>query len=69
MLGANRMLGRCAMSTTLFTVLCWALQVLEIDRNAVGETCMRLLTPAAPAGAVSAWAHDESAQLRPCGLC
>ena len=42
-------------------------QVLEIDKDASGEVCVRLLTPAAPAGAVSAWAPD-SEQLRPCCL-
>ncbi|KAK9835143.1 hypothetical protein WJX81_001017 [Elliptochloris bilobata] len=43
-------------------------QVLEIDNDKNGEVRVRLLTPAAPAGAVSAWAPN-SAQLYPCGLC
>jgi len=44
-------------------------QVLEIDSNAEGEACVRLLTPAAPAGSV--WAPEAAAaqQLRPCGIC
>ncbi len=44
-------------------------QVLEINSNAEGEACVRLLTPAAPAGSV--WAPEAAAaqQLRPCGIC
>ena len=61
--------GKCQASTRadLTGQLLCAMQVLEIDKDASGEVCVRLLTPAAPAGAVSAWAPD-SEQLRPCCL-